>query len=507
MALKYLTITIVLLITFTYTASAATIDIGTGEAFDFSSIQDAIAYSSEGDTILVHPGTYTENVIVNKKLTIISSSEKTDDVILIAENSSKPVIHIVSDCVTINGLKITGSDDNGGSGIYLKNADKCIIKNNSISDNNFAGIVLEYSVDNEITANNLSNDSQGIYLDHSVRNTLQKNFISNNKYGMYLHVSKNNVIDKNEIIGNSAGITQGFSNSNTITNNIVSKNNGGFFLYKSNENQIENNILSSNNEYGILLRYSDSNILENNIVNGSNSGIRIVDYSTNNAIINNCLSENENDITVKESENIIVTSADDNNPDDNNSLVQSCGNIRYVMLLGNVSYPVTVEEINEVTNLIIASYREENQDTDERLVFPVAERSSGTIILAYCFSINENGVTSTYTGKTSTENANQDEKTIEIIHGKAQDWYEKEVVKKLNDTKYPENCSSENNRRVLTPEEVTEIFGNSTWILPDDWMEGKLNYSDDYDFNNYRETSGSIYKQEWIPTKFPLLMW
>ena len=39
MALKYLTITVVLLITFTYTASAATIDIGTGEAFDFSSIQ------------------------------------------------------------------------------------------------------------------------------------------------------------------------------------------------------------------------------------------------------------------------------------------------------------------------------------------------------------------------------------------------------------------------------------------------------------------------------------
>ena len=471
-------------------------------------IQDAIAYSSEGDTILVHPGKYTENVIVNKKLTIISSSEKTGDVILIAENSSNPVIHIVSDCVTINGLKITGSDDNGGSGIYLKNADKCIIKNNTISDNSFAGIVLEYSVDNEITANNLSNDSQGIHLDHSVRNTLQENLFSNNKYGIYLHVSKNNVIDKNEITDNSAGITQGFSNSNTITDNIVSKNNGGFFLYKSNENQIENNILSSNNEYGVLLRYSDSNILENNIVNRSSNGIRIVDCSVNNRLINNCLSENENDITANKSENTIVAFAGDNNPD-NNSPVQSHGKIKYVMLFGNYSDPITVEEINEVTNLMITSYRENNKKTGERLIFPVAERSSDTIILAYCFSINENGVTSAYTGKTTIEDGNQDERTLEIIQGKAQDWYEKEVVKNLNDTKYPENCSSENNRRVLTPEEVSEIYyENSTWILPDDWMGGgKLNYPDDHEFNNYREISGSIYNREWMPARFPLLMW
>jgi hypothetical protein len=203
---------------------------------------------------------------------------------------------------------------------------------------------------------------------------------------------------------------------------------------------------------------------------------------------------------------VTTASAEDVNKN-NNSLVQSYGNIKYVMLLGNYSDPVTVEEINDVTNLMITSYRENNKNTGERLIFPVAERSSGTIILACCFSINENGVTSAYTGKTDIEDGNQDERTLEIIHEKAEEWYDKQVVKNLNSTSFSGNCSPENTRRVLTPDEVMDIFENSTWTLPDDWMGGgKLNYPEDDEINSYR-TSDSICNWKWMPSKYPLLMW
>jgi hypothetical protein len=192
--------------------------------------------------------------------------------------------------------------------------------------------------------------------------------------------------------------------------------------------------------------------------------------------------------------------------DENDSLVKSCGDIKYVMLFGNYSSPITIEDVEKATiSVLESSQKEKSKPVITTCTKPGI---SSEIILAYCISADENGVTSTYTGKTNIEDENQNERTSEIIHGKAQEWYEKEVLKNLNDTKYSGNCSSKNTRRVLTSEEVSEIFGNSTWILPDDWMGGgKLNYPDDYEFNNYREASSSIYKQEWIPIKFPLLTW
>jgi pectin methylesterase-like acyl-CoA thioesterase len=38
---------------------------------DFTKIQNAINASSEGDTIIVHNGTYYENVILNKSLSLL----------------------------------------------------------------------------------------------------------------------------------------------------------------------------------------------------------------------------------------------------------------------------------------------------------------------------------------------------------------------------------------------------------------------------------------------------
>ena len=43
----------------------------TGSFGAFSSIQDAINASSDGDTVFVYSGTYHENIIVNKTITLI----------------------------------------------------------------------------------------------------------------------------------------------------------------------------------------------------------------------------------------------------------------------------------------------------------------------------------------------------------------------------------------------------------------------------------------------------
>ncbi|OUW20251.1 MAG: hypothetical protein CBD21_04475 [bacterium TMED161] len=50
----------------------AIINVGSEEIYDFNTIQDGVDNAQIGDTVLVHPGTYYENVIVDKTITLAS---------------------------------------------------------------------------------------------------------------------------------------------------------------------------------------------------------------------------------------------------------------------------------------------------------------------------------------------------------------------------------------------------------------------------------------------------
>jgi len=54
---------------------------------DYAKIQWAVDNASAGDTIIVRPGTYIENVYVDKSLEIRSYSQNPSDTIVKASNS------------------------------------------------------------------------------------------------------------------------------------------------------------------------------------------------------------------------------------------------------------------------------------------------------------------------------------------------------------------------------------------------------------------------------------
>jgi nitrous oxidase accessory protein NosD len=119
-------VALIVLATLVVPASAAELTVGTDG--QYKTIQQAVNAATSGDTIRVAPGTYTENVVVNKALTITALSGRPT---VRAADASKDVFLLTSPGVRINGLTITG----GASGVNIQQTSKCVVTNVFAQDN------------------------------------------------------------------------------------------------------------------------------------------------------------------------------------------------------------------------------------------------------------------------------------------------------------------------------------------------------------------------------------
>ena len=228
----------------------------------FSTIQSAIddITTIDGDTLNLADGTYTENVVVYKKLTLKPVSGA--NVTVQAADPYNGVFTIVGSGSTIQNLNIIGAANSYGILSYSNNLN---LTGNTISANNY-GIMLYNSNNNTISGNNINYNWYGSVLFDSNNNTISGNTLTNNWYGIYHYNASSTGISGNTVANNWYGIFINISNSTTISGNTITGNGIGMYLSNSTSNTIFGNTVT-NNEEGIGYYKSNVTMSGNNITN------------------------------------------------------------------------------------------------------------------------------------------------------------------------------------------------------------------------------------------------
>lgn len=150
----------------------------------FESIQDAIDAAAEGNMIEVSPGTYRENIVVNKNGLKIKSAVEHDAVI---KPDLGDIIKITAANISVEGFELNGSDQTGSfRGIHLGGPNTEILKNRIIGNSPEAG------------NNSYISGTRGIIFSGTNDNALiQENYFAYWHTGVFNQASTGVVIDKN----------------------------------------------------------------------------------------------------------------------------------------------------------------------------------------------------------------------------------------------------------------------------------------------------------------------
>ncbi|WP_321430051.1 lectin like domain-containing protein [uncultured Methanolobus sp.] len=316
----------------------------TGSA-DFTTINAALVAASDGDTIAVDPGTYSENLYFKKDdISLISSTGNPEDVTIVSPDSTDIAIYIRADGITISNVTVM----NSYIGIGIDISSECKIDNCYTSGNTY-GIYLSKSQVNYISNCTSNENTYGLRLSESVNNVLNNNSMDNNTYNSLFDshvnvVETNNLVDGKAIYylvnssdqvidaSSNAGIVHLMNCSNMTIENIETENAYcGFYVYESNNISIDN-CTAVDDQCGVYLSSSDNNTIYSfNSTGTTIYGLYL--YDSSNVIIENCTStDNQYGIYHSCSDNNTISSCNTTGTtyyglylyDSNNVTVEDC---------------------------------------------------------------------------------------------------------------------------------------------------------------------------------------
>ncbi len=265
---------------------------------NYTTIQGAINNASYGDVIVVEPGTYNEDVVVNQTVSLIGEDRWNT---LVNGSGTAPVFYVQRDDVEITNFTMQNNNLHTWAAIYISSHRSGSNVTGNIIRNCSVGVrCWDYSERNFIVDNEIKNCQIGVGDWYSSGNHIIGNNISLcSEYGVSVEGSDDSVVQGNTISECWGGIYLSFGSRRTlIDGNHISYGDGGIGLVASSRNIIINNQLEHCELSGIyigeaLWTGSDYNTVANNTISFSTQGEGLFIYgSTGNNLSRNTMMNN-----------------------------------------------------------------------------------------------------------------------------------------------------------------------------------------------------------------------
>ncbi len=269
-------------------ADGVVVDDDGGSWADYTSIQEAINASSNGDTIVVYNGTYYENVTVNRIVNLTGNGSS--DTIIDGQDT-EDVVRTVVNWVNISGFLVRNADGQSAVNVGGKNTaiDNCTIE--------MADIGVDARWAESLTCDNLtvSDCTRGIYLAYSHESTVKWSELSDcSRSG--IDTINSHTLDLNNLSLLGCGLSLDDQNVDThvidnctvngqpvhyyvLVDDLVLDGLEGDLIVGSCDNIVVSNFTSSNSSTGLSLAQVNGFTLSNSYFNGHYRSI-LVEGST-----------------------------------------------------------------------------------------------------------------------------------------------------------------------------------------------------------------------------------
>ena len=280
----------------------------------YQSVGAALEAASPGDTVVVTPGIYRENLVINKPLTLLGEGRPH-----ILGSGQGDVVLVLADDVEFRGFRVSGSgsrmmtSDAGvkilgarvrihGSelvdnlfGIYLKACRQAEIEDNVIRGRpeddigmRGAGVHLFDALHNVVRGNAISYVRDGVYFDHADFNTVEHNDFSHLRYGVHYMYCRDNRFLGNVFRDSMGGAAVMYTERVTFRGNQFLRNRKGYnafgLLLKDCLDSVAERNAIVNNVRGIFLDNSHRNRFRNNLVAYNDVGVLLYASSLENRL-------------------------------------------------------------------------------------------------------------------------------------------------------------------------------------------------------------------------------